>query len=58
MTPCNSHLLKEWGPLSLENVLSSFVVQVVEKQPGRFLSPCNTCKQLNFRDIQEEEETS
>ena len=52
MTPCNSHLLKEWRSVNQENVLSSFIVQVVEEQPGHFFGPCSTCKQLNFIDIQ------
>jgi len=40
-----------------KNVLSSFVVQVVEEQPGHFLGPCSACKQLKFLDIQAEENT-
>ena len=52
---CNRHLLKEWRPVNQENVLSSFVVQVVDEQPGHFLGPCSTCKWLNFVDIITEE---
>jgi len=51
---CNRNLLQEWRPVNQENVLSSFVVQVVEKQPGHFLGPCSTCKQLNYIDVQAE----
>jgi len=54
---CNRNLLQVWRPVNQENVLSSFVVQVVEKQPGHFLGPCSTYEQLNFIDIQEEEKS-